>query len=47
MNNMELRLLYDECNRLYFNNALRPDMEVIWSERMTSRAGTYRRKEVR
>ena len=41
---MELRLLYDECNRLYFNNALRPDMEVIWSERMTSRAGTYRRK---
>lgn len=44
MTNKELKLLYDKCNQLYFNNELNNKIEVKFSERMTSSAGSYRRK---
>lgn len=44
MTNLELKRLYDECNMLYFNNELNSNIEVVWSNRMTRTAGTYKRK---
>lgn len=41
--NKKLKEAYDWCNMKYFNNELPSEIKVVWSERMTSRAGYYQR----